>query len=231
MRLLIVEDEYRLADMIRDWLIKDNNTVDIALNGEDGYHLAALGIYDVIILDVMLPGMNGFELLRRIKKEQNQAQVLMLTAKSDLEDKIYGLDIGADDYMTKPFEIRELLARVRAMMRRICKNEEKERLSIGDLQLDVNSHELFCSKSNHGLKLAEKEFLLLEYMILNRNQILSKEQISNRIWGYDTSVEYNSAEVYVSFLRKKLSYLDSVVGIRTVRGVGYRMEVKDDSKV
>lgn len=185
MRLLIVEDEYRLADMVRDWLIKENNDVDIATDGVEGYHMAMLGIYDVIILDVMLPEMNGFEILQKIRQAHNPARVLMLTAKSDLDHKIHGLDIGADDYMTKPFEIRELLARVRALMRRNHNSESMESLSIGDLQLDVREHELFCEKSGHRIKLTEKEYLLMEYMILNRNQVLTKEQISNRIWGHE----------------------------------------------
>lgn len=231
MRILIVEDEYRLADMVRDWLMKENYEADIATDGAEGYHMAMLGIYDVIILDVMLPEMDGFELLQKIRKEHNQSQVLMLTAKSDLEDKIQGLDIGADDYMTKPFEIRELLARVRALTRRNRSSENIESLSIGDLRLNAGEHELFCDKSGQRVKLAEKEYLLMEYMMLNQNQVLSKEQISNRIWGYDTNVEYNSAEVYISFLRKKLDYLNSQVSIRTVRGVGYQMEEKDDTEI
>lgn len=223
MRILIVEDEYRLADMIRECLEKEKYIVDIAVNGEDGLYKASSEIYDILILDVMLPKLSGFEILKKIRDENNAVSVLMLTAKSELDDKIYGLDSGADDYMTKPFEMKELLARIRVLVRRNV-NLESENLCYNDLKLEPSQFKLYCSDSNQEIMLGSKEYLLMEYLILNSNRIISKEQISNKIWGYENDVEYNNVEVYISFLRKKINFLMSKVKIKTVRGIGYCLE-------
>lgn len=223
MRILIVEDEYSLADMIRESLIKENYIVDIALDGEEGLYKAGAEIYDLLILDVMLPKRNGFEVLKKIREKNNPVPVLMLTAKSQLDDKVYGLDSGADDYMTKPFEMKELLARARVLIRRNTKLEE-DNLSYKDLKLEPNQQKLFCITTNQDIMLGSKEYLLMEYLIVNANRILSKEQISNKIWGYENNVEYNNTEVYISFLRKKINFINSKVKIKTVRGTGYCLE-------
>lgn len=222
MRILIVEDEYSLADMLRDCLEKENYVVDISLNGEDGVYKAETEIYDLLILDVFLPKLDGFEVLKRIRRSSIDLPVLILTAKSELEDKLNGFDLGADDYMTKPFEVKELLARVRVLLKRNAGFEEKN-LCYKDLRLEPDSFCLYCTTSKQELLLGNKEYLLMEYLILNANRILSKEQISNKVWGYENSVEYNNTEVYISFLRKKLLFLKSEVKIKTVRGIGYSL--------
>ena len=226
MKMFIIEDEYRLADLIRDFLEKESHQVEICTDGEDGYFLAASGIYDAVILDVMLPGMDGFSILKALRRENREVPVLFLTAKSDVDSKVLGLDLGADDYLTKPFEMKELAARLRLITRRRQKllGSFEDFLSLGDLNLNKQEHTLSCKKSGKIMPLADKEYRLLEYLILNAGQVLSKEQISVRIWGYDSEVEYNSAEVYISFLRKKIAFLESQVKIVTIRGVGYQIK-------
>lgn len=223
MRILIVEDEFSLADMIRDSLEEENYVADIAVDGEEGLYKAGSKIYDVILLDIMLPKLDGFQVLKGIRRKNPQVPVLMLTARSELDDKLLGLDSGADDYMTKPFEMKELLARIRVLLRRNQKKEE-EGLGFLDLKLEPNLLKLICTSSGQEVLLGSKEYLLMEYLMLNAGRILSKEQISNKIWGYDSSVEYNNTEVYISFLRKKISFLQARVYIKTVRGIGYCLE-------
>ena len=223
MRVLIIEDEYSLADVLRAILKKENYTADISTDGQDGLYQALTGIYDAIILDVMLPEMNGFEVLETIRKEGIKTPVLMLTAKSELDDKVKGLDYGADDYMTKPFQTKELLARLRAVTRR--KGEiENSILSFGDLHLDTSLGEISCTSTGKKMKLGAKEFQLLEFMLKNKNQIVTKEQIVEKLWGLESDSEYNNAEVYVSFTRKKIKFIGSKVIIKAVRGLGYTLE-------
>lgn len=225
MRLLLVEDEHALAEALAASLKKENYTVDISFDGADGLDQALTGIYDVIVLDIMLPKMNGIEVLKNLRAEKIQTPVLMLTAKSELEDKIEGLDSGADDYLTKPFQLKELLARLRAVSRRKGEMEESL-LSFGDLFLDTKQCEISCKNTTKTMKLGLKEFQLLEYMLRNKNQIITKEQIVEKVWGFDSEAEYNSAEVYVSFTRKKINFIGSKVKIKAVRGVGYTLEEK-----
>ena len=223
MRILIIEDEYSLADVLRAILRKENYTVDIAENGQDGLYQALTDIYDAVILDVMLPEMNGFEVLHRMRKEGIKTPVLMLTAKSELDDKVKGLDYGADDYMTKPFQTKELLARLRAITRR--KGEiESSVIEFGDLELNTNLGEISCKATGKTMKLGAKEFQLLEFMLKNKNQIVTKEQIVEKLWGLESDSEYNNAEVYVSFTRKKIKFIGSKVMIKAVRGLGYILE-------
>ncbi|MEE1281615.1 MAG: response regulator transcription factor, partial [Acutalibacteraceae bacterium] len=193
MRILIIEDEYSLADALREILKKEKYTVDIATDGNEGFDQALTNIYDAIVLDVMLPGMNGFRILSELRKESIETPVLMLTAKSEIDDKVHGLDCGADDYMTKPFQAKELLARLRAITRR--KGEiESNVISFGDLELNTSVGEISCKNTGKSMKLGLKEFQLLEFLLKNKNQIVTKEQIIEKLWGLDSDSEYNNAE-------------------------------------
>lgn len=225
MRILIVEDEISLADSIVEILHKNKYIADACYDGESGLDNALSGIYDMIILDVMLPKMNGFDVLKELRSKQITTPVLFLTAKDTVPDKVTGLDIGADDYMTKPFASVELLARIRSLNRRnanvICENV----LRWSDLTLNLSTYELFCG--SNSFKLGLKEFSMMELFLKNGNMILSKETLIVKIWGYESEAENNNVEVYVSFLRKKLAHIHSKVAIKTVRGVGYCLEEKE----
>lgn len=227
MRILVVEDSVRLADTVADALIKEGYAVDIANDGQTGYENAVSGIYDIVILDLMLPKKNGYEVLSDIRKEGHDVPVLILSANSELEDKVSGFELGADDYVTKPFEMRELLMRIQAIVRRRTKQEIVS-LRIGNLELNTASCELCNSQSKKSMKISAKEMQLLEFFLLNKNQVLGKEQILTKVWGFDSDAEYNNVEVYVSFLRKKLKNLHIDVRIRAVRGIGYILEPCDD---
>ncbi len=222
MRLLVVEDEVQLADALTEILKRNRYIVDTVYNGIDGLDNALTGVYDCIILDIMLPGMNGIELLRNIRKEKISTPVLLLTARSEVEDKINGLDCGADDYLTKPFVTGELLARIRALMRRKGEIIDENKLEYNGLELNRNT----CSIIREGseLKLSLKEYQIMELLISNPKQILPKERIIEKIWGYESDVEYNNIEVYISFLRKKLAVISSPIQIKTARGIGYFLE-------
>ena len=224
MRILIVEDEYKLADVVASRLKKENYEVDISLDGEDGLYNAESGIYDLIILDVMLPKMNGFEILKQIREEGITSKVIMLTAKSLLEDKLTGLTGGANDYLTKPFHIDELLARVNLQLRHNTAAVPKDYLEFGDIRLNTKSSALTCTATGESVNVINKEFQLLEYFINNPNQILSKDMIYDKVWGYDSEIESNNLEAYLSFIRRKLKAIGSGVNIKAVRGMGYRME-------
>lgn len=230
MRLLLVEDEYALAEPLSERLRREGYAVDLAADGEDGYLQASSGIYDGILLDVMLPRKNGFEVVRQMRAEQNSTPVLLLTAKSETDDKVYGLDCGADDYLTKPFEMQELLARVRALVRRRGEVEHSV-LSFGDLELDAASCAVLCTSSGQQMKLPAREYQLLEFFLHNKNQVLSRERIAEKIWGYENEAEYNNVEVYVSFVRKKIAFLGSRVRIRAIRGMGYTLEDPSEDTV
>jgi DNA-binding response OmpR family regulator len=227
MRILVVEDSMRLADTLSEALSKANYQVDIAADGKSGYEQGLSGIYDLLILDLMLPKMSGYEVLGELRRNGCQVPVIILSAKSELEDKVQGFTVGADDYVTKPFEIRELLMRIQAVLRRRTA-QGKEYLSAGNLALDQDAAEMKNIENGKSIQIAAKEMYLLEMFLLNQNQVLEKEQITTKIWGYDSNAEYNNVEVYVSFLRKKLKYLRVNVRIRAVRGIGYIMEVQDD---
>ena len=221
MYILIVEDENSLAELISDRLRKEKYFTDISNDGEDGYYRASTGAYDLIILDVMLPNMNGFEILKQLRKNHIDSKIIMLTAKSMIEDKLEGLENGANDYLTKPFHIDELVARVNVQLK------NKNILEYGNLKIDTLRSKIFRTETNENVELVCKEMQILEYFINNKEQILSKEQIYDRVWGIDNEIESNSLEVYLSFVRRKLKAIDSNVVIRSVRGLGYKMELKD----
>lgn len=225
MRILIVEDEYKLADVVAARLKKENYEVDISTDGEAGLYNAESGIYDLIILDVMLPVMNGFEILKELREEKIESKIIMLTAKSMLEDKLEGLTGGANDYITKPFHIDELVARVNLQLRSDNKSVQKDYIEFGDLKLNTKSSKLSCTSTGEEISVINKEFQLLEYFISNPNQILSKDMIYDKVWGYDNEIESNNLEAYLSFIRKKLKVINSSVNIKAVRGMGYRMEL------
>ena len=227
MRILIIEDEYSLADAISEALIRENYMVDIAYEGSSGLDMALNGIYDIIILDLMLPNLNGLEILKTIRLEKILSYVLILTAKGELDDKIKGLDKGADDYMTKPFHIRELQARIRAVSRRQG-NINNDSLSVGDLHLNLKTCDIININSKQSMTLSGKEFALMEFLFRNKNQVVNREQIAERIWGYDNDSQYNNVEVYLSFLRKKIKFLEANVRIKAIRGLGYMLEEVND---
>lgn len=225
MRILIIEDEFKLADVIASRLKKEKYIVDIFQDGEEGLDNALTNIYDLIILDVMLPKINGFKILEEIRKEKINAKVIILTAKSMLEDKLTGFNYGANDYLTKPFHIEELVARVNVSLRGNNTNQEKDYIEVGDLKLNIKTTTLFCKTTNESIEIICKEFLLLEYLMRNFNQILSKEQIYDKVWGIDNEIESNNLEAYISFVRKKLRVIGSNVQIKAIRGLGYKLEV------
>ncbi len=222
MKLLIVEDEMQLADALTEILKRNMYNVDTVYDGIDGLDNALTGVYDGIILDIMLPRMNGIEILRQIRKEKISTPVLLLTARSEVEDKINGLDCGADDYLTKPFVTGELLARVRAMTRRKGEIIDENRLEYNGLELRKNTCSIIYGVND--VKLSLKEYQIMELLISNPRQILPKERIIEKIWGYESDVEYNNIEVYISFLRKKIAVISAPVQIRTARGIGYSLE-------
>ena len=226
MNILIIEDEYSLADAVAETLKSENFNVCIKTNGEDGEDEALTENYDLILLDVMLPGKNGFDILKYLRQEKIKTPVIMLTAKSEIEDKLNGLEHGADDYITKPFAMRELMARIKAVLKRTNNIDNTDFLEFGDLVLDLKNAKLKCS--HNEIQINGKEFELLEQFLINKNQILSKEKILERIWGYDSDAEYNNVEVYITFIRRKLKLIDSKVTIKAVRGVGYKLEEKND---
>ena len=228
MRILIVEDEYPLADAIQEILKRNNYTSDIETDGENGLNAALTNIYDLIILDLMLPKIDGLNILKELRTNNITTPVIILTAKSTTEDIITGLDSGADDYLAKPFNTNELLARIRALTRRKDKIIVYN-LAYADIEVNKNNRNLLCHTTGKSIKLGEKEFLLLEYLISNQKLVITKEQILDKLWGNEgLNLEYNNAEVYVSFLRKKINFIGSHVKIKAVRNSGYILEVDHD---
>jgi DNA-binding response OmpR family regulator len=226
MKILIIEDEYSLADAIAETLKKEAFDVDIITDGEQGENEALTDIYDLILLDIMLPNRNGFEILESLKKENISAPIIILTAKSEIYDKLNGLENGADDYITKPFHMRELVARVKIVLKRNSNVEDTNILECGNLKLEVKTGKLTCNSTE--ILINGKELELLEILLLNKKQIMNREVLANKIWGYNSETEYNNVEVYISFLRKKLKLIKSNVKIKTIRGLGYKLEVADD---
>lgn len=222
MRILIVEDEINLADALSQILKKQHYSVDVVHDGLSGLDNALSGIYDLLLLDIMLPEMDGITVLKTIREQGLSTPVIMLTAKGEVDDKITGLDLGADDYIAKPFATGELLARIRAALRRKGEVVQEDALRYGDIELNTSSLKLSCKGKE--LKLILKESELLELLITRKQAVSSKEQIIEKLWGFDSEAEHNNVEVYVSFLRKKLDFLNASVRIATIRGVGYVLE-------
>ncbi|MTI54311.1 response regulator transcription factor [Geosporobacter ferrireducens] len=225
MRILVVEDELPLAEALVQILKKNNFTVDVVHEGEAGLDNALSNIYDLILLDIMLPKMDGLSILKNMRQEGISTPVILLTAKGEISDKVTGLDSGADDYLAKPFATEELLARIRALSRRKGEILSNNTLKYGDIELNTSTLKL--SRSNKEVKLTLKESELLEFLILRKNVTSPKELIIEKLWGFESEAEHNHVEVYISFLRKKLLFINSEVTISTVRGVGYILEVKE----
>lgn len=223
MRVLLVEDEQGISSAICQVLKKENFSVDPVYTGADGLDYARTENYDAIVLDVMLPEMDGFQVLSRLRKEGIKTPVCMLTARSGLEDRVRGLESGADYYLPKPFQMAELIACLRAITRRKQDAPVME-LSFGDIQLNQQEAKLICTATGQSVKLGAKEFQLLEMFLRNPRQILPKETLFDRVWGYESDAEYSNLEVYLSFVRKKLSFVGSKMKIRASRGIGYSLE-------
>lgn len=221
MRLLIAEDDNDIRRALVALLQKNNYTVDETDNGTDAYAFASRGQYDGIILDIMMPGMDGLEVLGKLRSEKNNVPILLLTAKSEVEDRVKGLDAGADDYLPKPFSVSELLARVRAILRR-REQYQAEMFSYGDLFLNSASFELVCK--HQKLPLSSREYQIMEMLMRTPTAIVTSDTLMEQVWGWDSEVSVNNIWVYISNLRKKLQQLNTSVSIRAVRGVGYCME-------
>ena len=220
MKILIVEDEKMLADSLKVLLEGKGFEVECVYNGEDGAAYAETGVYDLLILDVMMPKMNGYEVAKKVRAERCGTPILMLTAKSELEDEIEGLDAGADYYLTKPFDSRKLLACINALLRR--QGPQVNELVVGDTSLNLSNSTLVCGENS--VRLSSKEFDVMRYLMSSQGQILPKELILCRVWGFDSNAVENNVEVYVGLLRKKLRHIGSHVRIEAVRRLGYIME-------
>ena len=223
MKILIVEDEVLLADSLKTLLEKKGFTVEVAYDGETGKDYAETGVYDLLILDVMMPRLNGYDLARQVRAERCATPILMLTAKGELEDRIEGLNAGADYYLTKPFDTRELLACINALLRR--QGDQVDELRFGNTALDLDSGMLVCGAER--VRLSAKEFDIMRFLLQSKGNNLSKEVLLARVWGFDSNAVENHVEVYVGFLRKKLTSIGSNVRIEAVRRLGYHLEVAD----
>lgn len=224
MRILVVEDEHRIATAIKKGLEQEHYAVDVVFSGDEGYDLASSEDYDLIILDLMLPVMDGLEICKQLRSQKIHTPILMLTAKSQIQDKVSGLNTGADDYLTKPFSFEELLARIRALLRR-PKQTEASILSLEDLKLDTIKLEV--RRAEKEIFLTSKEFSLLEYLLRHPKMIVTKKQIIDHVWNYDSDILPNTVEVYIKNLRNKIDtpFTDSPALIQTVRGFGYKIGV------
>ncbi len=225
MKVLLAEDEKRMNRALCEILRQEGYEVTPVDNGADALLEIESGIYDLIVLDVMMPGMNGYSVAKKSRAAGIRTPILMLTAKSELDDKVEGLDSGADDYLTKPFMTKELLARLRALGRRNLPTNDGS-LTFEDITLDVKNAVLKC-ENGQSVRLGEKELHILEYLIANGGQVLSREQIALKVWGYESDSEYNNVEVYMSFARKKLAYVKSKCEIKALRGIGYELRRRD----
>jgi DNA-binding response OmpR family regulator len=225
MRLLLAEDEQELSHALVTVLKHNNYSVDAVYNGQDALDYINVGNYDGAILDIMMPKMDGITVLKKVRASGNSIPILMLTAKAEIDDRVLGLDSGADDYLTKPFSMKELLARIRAMTRRQTDATDSV-LSFGNIALDRSK--FLLSSPKESLRLANKEFQMLEMLLVHPGQVISADQFMEKIWGYDSDAEQNVVWVYISYLRKKLAALDATVTIRAVRGLGYTLEESHD---
>lgn len=221
MKILLIEDERLLADSLRDFLQAKGFSVEVAYDGESGYDFAMLGIYDLLILDVMIPGLNGLQVARQVRANRVHTPILMLTAKSDVHDRIAGLNAGADYYLTKPFDTRELLACINALLRR--QGNQVDNLCFGNTELELATAVLRCGDKQ--VRLTAKEFDVMRQLLRSGEQLIPKETLLARVWGFDTNAIENHVEVYMAFLRKKLRSIGSNIHIVAVRRLGYHLEV------
>ena len=224
MKILIVEDERLLADSLKLLLESRGYEADAVYDGTDGMAYAESGLYELIILDVMLPGMNGYALARALRRKRSGVRILMLTAKSELGDRVEGLEAGADYYLTKPFDNRELLACIHSLLRR--SGDETDRLTFGNTSLDLEDNTLRCG--GEGIRLSAREFEMMRQLLLSGRRTISKETLIVKVWGYEAEIGENTVEVYIGFLRKKLLKIHSNVVIQVVRRLGYHLEVKEE---
>lgn len=225
MKILIIEDEYNLADAIKSRLIKESYSAKIITDGEQGLDEALTGKYNLIILDVMLPHKNGFEILKEIREYKIDSKVIMLTARATIDDKLTGFSNGADDYLTKPFHMEELLARVNVLLKR---NTKSNKLSFGNIELNINELKITNIMTGTSIDVIGKEFQLFDFLLENKNIIISKEDIFNKVWGYESESELNCVEAYISFIRKKLKAIDANINIKSIRNMGYKLELSDE---
>jgi DNA-binding response OmpR family regulator len=221
MYLLVVEDERRLAELVRRVLEEEGHTVDVAHDGEEGLQMALEGTHDVIVLDIMLPGINGLDVCKSLRANRVDTPVLLLTALDGVDDRVRGLDTGADDYLPKPFAFQELMARLRALSRRRVHPRDPQELSVDDLTLDLRRRR--AQRDGRTIELSPKEFSLLEYFMRNEGHVVTRAQILDHLWGYDFATDSNLVDVYVAYLRRKVDKDTSNNLIRTVRGVGYAL--------
>ena len=225
MNILIVEDDFRLAESISEIFKSNKYNCDVVHNGLDGFDYARSGIYDVIVLDIMLPKMNGFEVTKQLRNIRINTPIILLTARDEINDKVRGLDCGADDYLTKPFSTEELLARIRALSRRTG-DVVLDEITFGDLTLELKTSSLKCN--DRIMRLGHKEFEIIKLLISNPRQVFSKDDLITKIWGYFSDAEDNNVEVYISFIRKKLLFLHSNVSISTIRKIGYHLCINEE---
>lgn len=223
MKILIIEDEKLLAESLKTLLEGKGFSVEVALDGITGVEYAELGVYDLLILDVMMPGLNGYEVARKVRSQRVSTPILMLTARSSVEDRIEGLNAGADYYLSKPFDTRELLACIHTLLRR--QGKQVDELRFGNTALDLATSTLLCGEKS--VRLSAREFDVMRFLLQSRDRILPKEMILARVWGYDSNAVENHVEVYVGFLRKKLKSIGSNVRIEAIRRLGYHLEVED----
>ncbi|HEX6511426.1 MAG TPA: two-component system response regulator RppA [Chloroflexota bacterium] len=224
MRILIVEDEHRLAELVQRALDEHGYGVDVAYDGADGLHLAEVTDYDLVLLDVMLPGVDGFEICRRLRAEKKHMPILMLTARDAVDDRVTGLDSGADDYLVKPFAFREMMARVRALLRRDGESKDPV-LEAGNVTLNTGTREVRCGAQE--VELASKEYAVLEYLMRNPNRVLTRTQIAEHVWDYEFTTMSNVVDVYIRTLRRKLDDNEEPRLIRTIRGAGYQLRARE----
>lgn len=227
MRILVVDDEKKIAELIENRLKKENYTVDISFDGKDGLYKALSNIYDLIILDIMLPSIDGFSILKELRENHIDSSIIMLTAKNEIEDKLEGFKKGAADYLTKPFHLEELIARVNARL----KNNNSlniDYLEYEDIRLDLKKKTIICKNTNEEVEVLCKEFLLLENLMKNQKQIIPKYLLYDKVWGMDNDSISNNLEAYISFIRRKFRSIGSKVNIKAVRGLGYKLEVLDE---
>ena len=226
MRLLVAEDELRMRELLAELLSREDYDVDTAKDGTETYDKLQKEAYDLVVLDVMMPGMSGFEVAEKARADGIETPILILSAKGEPYDKVHGLDCGADDYMAKPFTSDELLARIRALLRRF-RPDPGEKLNFGDIALRPELKTVECTRTGQGVRLSDKEYNILALMISNGENVSTKDQLLQKIWGDDDSADYNNVEVYMTFTRKKLAFINAETKIKSVRGQGYILRSED----